>query len=84
MIIKNLQAIEDLALVQRTVSPVMVEEIRREVNRYVAATGKDDMESIMLFVISIVGQDSYNQGVADCVKLIREQNNPYNSQDLNS
>lgn len=74
MIIKDMSRLEDLTLVQRSVSPEMVIQIRQEVNKFVAATGKDDLESIMFFLINVVGQDAYNQGVLDVIKEIRAQN----------
>lgn len=72
--LNKIQRIQELTEKQRIVNEETLRGIREEVNKFISLTGKDDMESIMLFLIQFVGQDSYNQGVEDSLKILRETN----------
>lgn len=65
--------IEDLCVNRREMTPETFEQLKKEVDKFIAVTKNDDLNDIMKFVIEFVGQDSYNQGVQDALAILRSK-----------
>lgn len=65
--------IEDLCSNRREMTKETFDQLKKEVDKFIAVTNNDDLNEIMKFIIEFVGQDSYNQGVQDALSILRSK-----------